>query len=154
VSGEANAGVRVPPPFIYLAGFLVGWGLQRLVTLPSLDPPADMSLGLVGIAGGLGLVGPSALRFFRAGTNLAPHQPTTALVFDGPYRFTRNPIYIGFAFIYAGAAIWSGITGALVTLPVVLVVIDRAVIAREERYLEAQFGDKYMTYKARVRRWL
>lgn len=151
---DKGPGVRVPPPFIYLAGFLVGWLLQLAFALPSLDGPLDLILGLALIVAGSALAFPSARLFFRAGTNLAPHRPTTALVFDGPYRFTRNPIYVGFALIYAGAAIWSGITWALIVLPAVLFVVATSVIAREERYLESTFGDEYLNYKSRVRRWL
>lgn len=153
-SGEETAGVRVPPPFIYLGGFLLGWIMQWMAALPALDPPIDAVLGVVLILIGGALAFPSAVLFFRAGTNLAPHQPTTALVFDGPYRFTRNPIYVGFALIYAGAAIWSGTTWSLLVLPFVLAVISRSVIAREERYLEAKFGEEYLSYKRRVRRWV
>ena len=127
---EKSAGVRVPPPFIYAGGFLVGFLVQRVLALPSLGSPANAVLGILLLAMGLALVAPSAALFIRAGTNLAPHQPTTALVFTGPYRFTRNPIYVGFALIYAGAAVWAGTTWALLVLPAVLAVIDRAVSVR------------------------
>ncbi|HYI44435.1 MAG TPA: isoprenylcysteine carboxylmethyltransferase family protein [Actinomycetota bacterium] len=151
---EANAGVRVPPPIIYLGGFLVGWLMQAMTPLPGLDEPLDLVIGITLLLLGFALVVPSALLFIRAGTNLPPHQPTTALVFSGPYRFTRNPIYLGFTLIYAGAALWSSITWALLVLVFVVIVVDRAVIAREERYLTKRFGEEYLGYKARVRRWL
>ena len=154
MTADHGAGVRVPPPFLYLGGFGLGMLIEAVKPLPTLPLPANVVVGIVLIALGLALVAPSAALFQRAGTNLAPHRPTTALVFTGPYRFTRNPIYVGFADIYAGAAVWSGTTWALILLPLVLVVIRRAVIAREERYLEATYGQEYLDYKARVRRWL
>ena len=151
---DGGPGVKVPPPFIYLAGFGVGWLLDRAVDLPELTGTSLTLVGVALVVAGFGLLAPSALGFRRAGTNLAPHQPTTALVLTGPYRFTRNPIYLGFALVYAGAALWAGVTGALLVLPVVLLVMDRMVIAREERYLEQKFGSQYTSFKSRVRRWL
>ena len=72
----------------------------------------------------------------------------------GPYRFTRNPIYVGFALAYAGVSVWSRTNGPLLMLPGVLAVVDRVVVAREERYLERLFGEDYRNYLADTRRWL
>jgi protein-S-isoprenylcysteine O-methyltransferase Ste14 len=97
----------------------------------------------------------SALRAFsRAGTPVDPYEPARALATDGPYRFTRNPIYLGFALVYLGFAIVLNALWAVALLPVVVVVVDRGVIAREERYLERRFGEDYRAYKAHVRRWV
>jgi protein-S-isoprenylcysteine O-methyltransferase Ste14 len=92
--------------------------------------------------------------FRRLGTNVPPSQPTTLIATTGPYRWTRNPMYLGMALIYSGLAI--GLDGpiAFALLPLVLIAIQTQVIAREERYLEAKFGDDYRRYKAEVRRWL
>jgi protein-S-isoprenylcysteine O-methyltransferase Ste14 len=81
-------------------------------------------------------------------------RPTTALVTSGPYRLTRNPMYLGMAFLYAGLALSFGVTWSLAFLPLVLLAVDRLAILREEHYLEAKFGEEYRRYKARVRRWL
>jgi protein-S-isoprenylcysteine O-methyltransferase Ste14 len=81
-------------------------------------------------------------------------KPDTALVTSGPYRFTRNPMYLGMAFLYVGFAFAFGVIWALAFLPAVIVVVDRFVIAREEPYLERNFGQAYRDYKARVRRWV
>jgi protein-S-isoprenylcysteine O-methyltransferase Ste14 len=80
--------------------------------------------------------------------------PTTALVTSGPYRFTRNPMYLGMSFLYIAFAFAFGVIWALAFLPAVIVMVDRFVIAREEPYLEQKFGQSYRAYKARVRRWL
>src|SRR5437660_1658286 len=79
--------------------------------------------------------------------------PTQTVVTDGPYRLTRNPAYLGMALTYAGIAIVADAPWALLPLPFVIAVIDRGVIAREERYLERKFGTPYTDYKRRVRRW-
>ena len=93
-------------------------------------------------------------RFKRSRTPAEPWKPSRALVVQGPYRFTRNPMYLGMALLYAALAFGFGWLWALAVLVVVLVVIDRAVIAREERYLERRFGADYLQYKEQVRRWL
>jgi protein-S-isoprenylcysteine O-methyltransferase Ste14 len=92
--------------------------------------------------------------FRRLGTNVRPSQPTTLVATTGPYRWTRNPMYLGMALIYAGLAIGFDGPIAFALLPLVLIAIQTQVIAREERYLEAKFGDDYRCYKAEVRRWL
>jgi protein-S-isoprenylcysteine O-methyltransferase Ste14 len=83
-----------------------------------------------------------------------PWKPTTAIVTTGPYRFTRNPAYLGMALVYVGIALLAEALWVLVPLPFVLAIIDRAVIAREERYLQRKFGHEYLDYKATVRRWI
>lgn len=92
--------------------------------------------------------------FRQLGTNVPPSQPTTLIATTGPYRWTRNPMYLGMALVYAGLAIGFDGPIALALLPLVLIAIQTQVIAREERYLEAKFGDDYRRYKAGVRRWL
>ena len=146
-------GVIALPPLIYLAGLAVGFGLEAL--LPSADVPALVRwLGIVPIVTGVLLQGTFIGAFRRAGTNVDPYKPTTAIVTGGPYRITRNPGYLGFALVYTGIALLASALWPLLTLVPVLIVVDRGVIAREERYLEAKFGQEYLDYKGRVRRWL
>ena len=90
----------------------------------------------------------------RAGTNIRPDQPTLALVFDGPFRFTRNPLYMALTGLYLGITLLVNALWPLLFLIPVLGVLRWGVVAREERYLEAKFGEPYRTYKARVRRWI
>ena len=89
----------------------------------------------------------------RARTNIDPYKPATALVTGGPYRFTRNPIYVAMTLLYVGAALSFRIIPALILLPIALLLLQFGVIRREERYLEAKFGDRYRQYRSRVRRW-
>ena len=111
-------------------------------------------LGGVALVAGIALQTSFIVAFGRKGTSVEPWKPTTAIVTTGPYRFTRNPAYLGMALISVGIALLADAPWALVPLPLVLVVIDRGVIAREERYLERKFGREYLDYKARARRWI
>lgn len=153
---QDSAGVKVPPPLIFLGILAVLVGFDRLALGGSL-PFAPIWRHLLG---GLCLIGAAALLlaaiglFRRAGTRPEPWQPSTAIVVTGIYGFTRNPMYLGMALAYAGLALLFDSPLALFGLPLVVVIIDRAVIAREERYLDAKFGDAYRAYCARVRRWL
>jgi protein-S-isoprenylcysteine O-methyltransferase Ste14 len=151
---QRSGPVRFPPPLIYLAGF--GLGVVVEVLAPSPQPAAW--LRVVGAAAGLAILialdSAAMARFARAGTPFNPSRPARALVTDGPYRMTRNPMYVGLAGLYVGAAVAVGVLWALAFLPVVLVVVDRVVITREERHLEAAFGAEYERYRSRVRRWL
>jgi protein-S-isoprenylcysteine O-methyltransferase Ste14 len=149
-----TAGVPVPPPLIFVAGLAAG-GLAELVrstTGPSW--PVSLTIGVVGIVAWAALDGYASLRFVRAGTPVIPFKPTTALVVDGPYRFSRNPIYLGMAALYVALTFLLGIMWALLFLPFVLVAVDRLIIAREEPYLERKFGQDYVEYTKRVRRWV
>jgi protein-S-isoprenylcysteine O-methyltransferase Ste14 len=153
-SGGDQAGVRVPPPLIYIAGLLGGLALEAPVPIAGLPLGLAVASGIIGVAIWLTLDGSAMLLFQRARTSVVPMKPTTALVTSGPYRVTRNPMYVGMSFLYVGLALAFGVIWALVLLPAVLLIVDRMVIPREERYLEAKFGDQYREYKSRVRRWL
>ena len=154
VTDRDTAGVVAPPPLIFLAGLIVGFGLEAL--LPGADLPGwlQWGLGVLLIAAGLGLLLSFNTSFSRKGTAVEPWKPTTAIVTSGPYRLTRNPAYLGMALTYVGIAVTSSALWVLVPLPFVLAVIDRGVIAREERYLERKFGEEYLGYKRTVRRWI
>ena len=90
----------------------------------------------------------------QAGTNVDPYRPATAIVTGGPYRFTRNPIYVGFTLMYVGIFALANALLPILLLPAVQQLMRRGVIEREERYLERKFGDEYLQYKERVRRWI
>jgi len=161
-------GVIAPPPLIYLGFLFIGWGLAQLGARPEAAAAgydwlaADFGLAievrrgvaLALIIGGLLLDGMAAGLFRRRGTAVEPWKPSTVLINEGPYRFSRNPIYLGFAVTYVGLAIAMDSWVALLLLLPCLVVVDRFVIQREERYLAAKFGAGYEAYRARVRRWL
>lgn len=149
-------GVIAPPPLIYLGFLLVGWGTEALVRDVTFGLEGDRHryLGLALLIAGFLIEGEATMRFRRAGTAVEPWKPSTRLVTNGLYRFSRNPIYVGMAVLYGGLALILDSPLALALLIPCLFVIDRGVIAREEPYLEARFGQDYRDYRARVRRWL
>lgn len=152
----ANAGVRFPPPFVYAIGVALGWLLGRwmawrITTGPS---PMRMAAAALFVLVYLVLFVGALTAFRRAHTTLIPNRPATAFVTRGPYAFTRNPMYLSLVALYIAVALWLNSWWVLVLLPVVVLVIDRAVIAREERYLGAAFPAEYSAYRTRVRRWL
>jgi len=154
MSEDQTSGVRIPPPLIYVAGFLLGVALELAVPIDALPLALALAAGLIGFAIWLALDGAAMMHFSRARTSIVPMKPSTALVTTGPYRITRNPMYVGMAALYAGLALALGVIWALAFLPLVLFAVDRLVIAREEPYLEARFGEDYREYKLRVRRWV
>jgi protein-S-isoprenylcysteine O-methyltransferase Ste14 len=152
-SGETT-GIRVPPPLYYVAGLLVGVGLEA--AFPIDRPPAAVTIVaiVIGAVGWLVLDGIATAAFIRARTSMIPMKPSSALVTTGVYRFTRNPMYLGMAFAYVAIAFAIGLVWPLVVLPLVILAVDRLVIAKEESYLERRFGQPYRDYVARTRRWL
>jgi len=149
-----NPGVVAPPPLIYLAGILVGALLERVWRWRLPTNGWGTPVGVLLIAAAVALFRFALVSFKRAQTSPKPHKPTKAIVTSGPFRYTRNPIYIGFSLVQLGIALWSGSGWILALLVPVLAVVRYGVIAREERYLERKFGDEYVRYRQRVRRWL
>ncbi len=149
--------VLVHPPILFAAAALLGVALDWLAPLWLLASLDLAARGLIAALFGLPglLVGALAiLRFRRARTAVPTFRPATALVTDGIYARSRNPIYIGVVLCYLALAVLLASDWMVVFLVPALIVLDRGVIAREERYLEAKFGDDYRTYKQQVRRWL
>ena len=152
---EDSARVSFPPPLVYVGLLLLGLMLDRAT-------PWSLEFTWIGryVGGGLlcaaGVaVALAAMGLFRkVGTDVKPWKSTTAIVADGIYGFTRNPMYLGMAMFYTGLALAFSSLGAFLLLPILILIIRTQVIAREERYLELKFGDDYRAYKARVRRWL
>ncbi len=142
-------GVIAPPPLLFAAAFLGGWFGRGLLPIRAFLVPAVVLAGLSGT-----LAGWAFLVMARAKTNVDPYQPTTALVCVGPFAFTRNPLYLAMTLGFVSASLWTGWLFALCLLPLVLAVLYLGVIRREERYLQAKFGEEYRAYRLRVRRWM
>ncbi len=149
-----SAGVRFPPPLMFLGALIIGVLLQFIWSLPFLPWRIGMFSGTIVFGLGVLLVASAALLFTRAGTGLPPWTPTTQLVIRGPYRITRNPMYLGMAMIQAGLGLCLGSLWILFMLVPVLWWIRHKVIAAEEAYMEEKFGNAYRDYCGRVRRWL
>jgi protein-S-isoprenylcysteine O-methyltransferase Ste14 len=149
-----HAGVRVPPPLIYVGLFGLGEALHQVVPFTFLPVIPARVAALIFLGGGVLLAAWSNLLFQRAHTSLVPIKPTTALVVTGPYRLTRNPMYLGLLCVYIAVALWFGVVWALMLVPLVVLAVQRLAIAKEERYLDQKFGDLYRQYRAHVRRWI
>jgi protein-S-isoprenylcysteine O-methyltransferase Ste14 len=149
-----TAGVVAPPPVIYAVALLLGFGLEAL--LPSFDIAHEVAWPLGGslLGVGLGLSAWFITTFRRARTPVDVRKPTSSLVTSGPFRLSRNPAYLSLTLVYAGIAVLVGAPWALATLVPALLVVRWGVIVREERYLQRRFGEPYLHYKARTRRWL
>ncbi len=149
-----NAGVIAPPPLIFVGSLAVGLLLQRLYPVKILPRVPGLILGSICFSVA-GVLLPGAFREMqRAKTNIDPYEPVTTIVTEGPFRYTRNPIYLALALLSAGIAFIANAFWVLLLLPFVLLLINFGVIEREERYLENKFGKQYLDYKARVRRWV
>jgi protein-S-isoprenylcysteine O-methyltransferase Ste14 len=149
----ANLGV-FRPPLIYGASIAIGLAFHRLWPRPLLSTVALGPLGSALVVAALLLLGASVQRFRAAGTPVPARKPTTAIVRAGPYRFSRNPIYLAFSLLQLGVAVWVNSWWLVATLAAAIAIIHYVVVPREEQYLEARFGTEYREYKAAVRRWL
>ena len=150
-----SAQVVIHPPLAWGLALIAGLGVNWLVPLPFL--PADLPVGWLGaavfvLAPALGVS--AVLTMTKAGSNVPTNRPTTTIVENGPYRFTRNPIYLGMFLGQIGLAIAFNSLWVLMMLVPFAFVIHYGVVAREEAYLGRKFGDAYRGYCSRVRRWL
>ncbi len=149
-----SAGVSFPPPLMFFGGMVVGVILQFIFSLPFIPWQVGMYAGVPVLALGVLLLASSALFFTRAGTALPPWATATAVVVRGPYRFTRNPMYLGMALVQGGIGLCFSSLWILLMLLPELWWVRHKVIAREEAYMEEKFGQPYRDYCARVGRWL
>jgi protein-S-isoprenylcysteine O-methyltransferase Ste14 len=149
----ANLGL-VRPPFVYLISLVAGAMIQLAKPLPFLPGTLARPIGLPLVVVAIALFSYSVLKFRAAGTPVPARKPTTVIVRTGPYRFSRNPIYLAFSLLQLGIAIWVNSVWLLATLVGAVALMHFVVIPREERYLERKFGAPYLDYKAIVRRWL
>lgn len=154
---DAGPGIRVPPPFFFVVGWVTAWLLERRIGFAIDGAGASVAQELFGailILAGLVGVGAGVGMFHRARTSVLPMRPAHALVTSGPYRWTRNPMYLSMTSLYVGLAAVVNLAWPVVLLPAVLAALSVFVIEREERYLVGRFGAEYESYRARVRRWV
>jgi protein-S-isoprenylcysteine O-methyltransferase Ste14 len=145
---------NIHPPIVALAhiaiAFLLGYLMPLSFTPISLLPYTGLAIAFIGF-----LMGFAAFNEFgKANTTLDPHGSATQVVTSGIYRFTRNPIYLGFLLMIIGFPLVSGSYWGMVMAPFFIATMNRLVIGKEEAHLEKKFGEAYTSYKSRVRRWL
>lgn len=149
-----NPGIRIPPPLIVLGLLAVGFALDGRLTAPTFNASAAVAAGVGLMVVGLAAGGMALALFRRAGTKPEPWKSSSALVTGGVYRLTRNPMYLGMLLVAAGATLIGGGLWSAMSLVGAFLVLNFYVVAREEGYLERQFGASYHSYRSRVRRWM
>jgi protein-S-isoprenylcysteine O-methyltransferase Ste14 len=155
VGGEDSPKVITMPPLIFIIGLLFGWGIDHIMPSPSFIPwPYGTILGVLTIVGALALVFWAAGTFKKEGTEVDPRRPSSKIVAEGPFKYSRNPMYVGMALVVCGVAFWMDSLWILIFLVPSLFFIRYGVIAREEKYLKNKFGEEYLAYKKKVRRWI
>ena len=156
-STMSSPGVRFPPPILFVGGILAGWVLERAgppLPFTRLSGPGYTTIGIALVVVGVALIAWGMLTFRSARTAIVPSHSASRIVTSGPYRFTRNPMYVGMTLAYVGVALLIDSLWPVVLLPIVLALLVRLVIRREEAYLGQAFGAEYETYRSRVGRWL
>lgn len=146
--------VLMPPPLIYLGGMAVGYGLDRALDLTLTLPLWSQLLSIPLVLIALLLIASTLVIFRRHRTTVLPHRAASTLVTAGPFRYSRNPIYLGFSCLHVACALSLASPGIAMMLVPVLFVMDRHVIAAEEAFHAQQFGDQWHQYRQQVRRWL
>lgn len=149
-----HANVRIHPPILTAIHIALAYAAKWTIPLPLVVPDILRNIGFALVVVGF-LCGVAAfVEFKRARTTIDPHGSVTSIISSGVYRFTRNPIYLGFALMLIGLPLNSGSYWGLILAPVLILSFNNLVIQHEEAYLEKKFGDVYTSYKSRVRRWL
>lgn len=149
---DHGPGVRVPPPIMVAGAIAAAWAMMRVLPLPIGEPLPG--IGALVLFAALALIGWAVFAMVRAGTDPRPDRPDAVLIESGPFRFSRNPIYLGFLLLATGMALRWGDLWGWIGVAACHLMLDRLVIAREETYLVARFGAAYDAYRARVRRWM
>ena len=147
-------GVLVFPPALFAGTLVLGLILHWLRPVSLLPPLPARLAGLVVLVLSWWLVHSAEVAMKRAGTNVRPDQPSLAIVTDGPFRLSRNPMYLATTGLYLGITLLVNTPWPLILLSPMLLVLHWGVVRREERYLEAKFGEPYRAYKSRVGRWV
>jgi protein-S-isoprenylcysteine O-methyltransferase Ste14 len=146
-----------PPPVLFVLGLTAGWALDRAFPLPLTGPDGRLAAELAGgllVALGLAVSAWGFATFRAARTAVSPNRPASTLVTHGPFRLSRNPMYLGLTVMCVGVALLRNSSWTVLLLPLVIALLHWTVIVREERHLAATFGAAYETYRRRVRRWL
>ena len=152
--GEDRPGVPIPPPLLFVFALAAAFLGEWLVPTRFIHGKLRWIVGSLFLLAGLALNIGGFVTQRRAGTDPIPFNPTTRIVSHGLYRFSRNPMYVGFALWTFAVAILTNSVWVLLAVPIGVILTDRIVITREERYLARKFGEEYLSYKRRVRRWI
>lgn len=149
-----KSGAIASPALVYPIPLLSGLILQHVYPIQLLSYPFTWGIGSLLLLIGI-ILGTWAVKtFINEGTNIDIHKPALKIIEKGPYKITRNPMYLSLTIFYFSIAFFSNAAWIILIWPIPLLIIQLGVIKREERYLEKKFGSKYLTYKKKVRRWI
>lgn len=151
---DDKPGVVAPPPLIFLGGLMVGFLISWFYPFAMLSKVFGYAAGASLLTAGLVIIFIVRSKMKKANTNIEPWKPTNAILSDGVFAYSRNPVYVGMILIYIGVVFLLNSLWVLPPLFLVLLAMHYGVILREERYLERKFGEEYLVYKQRVRRWI
>jgi len=148
-----NPGVVMRPPLLYGVALVVVFVLRWLWPMPIVGPVVALGVGLALVVLSVGIAIWGRRTMQAAGTNVDPHRPATVLVKNGPFRFSRNPLYMALVLLFLGLSLVVDTWWGIVLLFPVLIIMHWGVILREERYLDQKFGASYQEYRSKVRRY-
>jgi len=151
---EDRPGIVIPPPLLFVLPLAAAFLGDEVAPMGFVHGPSRWIIGSLLVLAGLALNIVGFITQRRAGTDPIPFRPTTRIVSNGIYRFSRNPMYVGFSLWTFGIAFLVNSAWMLLAAPIGIFLTDRFVIAKEERYLERKFGEEYLSYKRNVRRWI
>lgn len=151
---EDHAGVAFHPPILLAASLAIGFLSRWIAPLSFLPERVSSMFGPVVVVLSFGICLWAVLTMFRGKASIPTHKPTDTIVVRGPFRFSRNPIYLSMVLLILGLGIWTNSLWFLILAIVSVPLLTWGVISREERYLERKFGERYASYKSCVRRWI
>jgi len=156
MKAKDHPGVYFPPPLLYVAIFLISIAIQKQLPLPVMFFQTNVAFisGVILLVLGLAIPLPAVIRFFKTRNTLVTIKPANSLQTAGIYTISRNPMYLGLLILYVGIAFLKGSLWTFMFIPVVILGITYLVIVKEEKYLSRAFGDNYVEYRKRVRRWI
>jgi len=149
-----KANVVAFPPLLFGATLVIGVLLSYLFPTPLLSPTTALVIGLVLLISGVITLLLAFQGMIQHKTTIHPKGATTAIVSNGLYRYTRNPMYLSLTLIYVGVSVATNAWWGLLLLIPLLLVVQKGIVEREEQYLTQKFGEEYLSYKSQVRRWL
>jgi protein-S-isoprenylcysteine O-methyltransferase Ste14 len=147
-------GVIFPPPLLMLLALVAALALHYFLPLPIATRALAVALGAAFSVFGIGIAAWGRITLVKGGTNVNPYKPTTSIISGGPFAFTRNPLYVGLQSLFIGLSLLVGTWWGLVLFVPAFLVLHYGVVLREEAYLERKFGQVYLSYKSKTRRWL
>lgn len=151
-----HPGVYIPPPLIYVAFFFLSVALQQLIPLNGhfLRTGTAKAVGWLLFVAGVLMVAPALWKFIVSKNTVVTMKPAHSLQTTGIYAFTRNPMYLGLVLLYSAAGFFKGSWWTFIVIPLLIITVQFYIISREEHYLQRAFGNAYLQYKKKVRRWI